>query len=469
MKEETRVQNRVGIIGMAVIALALVVMVAGSGFAQKKIVVAGDPSLLKITEDMRGEIIDSISQALNEIYVFPEVAKKMEKTMRDNLKKGKYKDTETIDEFAEMLSRDLLDISHDKHLRVRYMTPEEAAEPERMSQEDVSDEDIAKQREMQRRRAAASNFGFKKLEILPGNIGYLKLDGFNDAEFAGPTAVAAMNFLANCEAIIFDLRENGGGSPSMIQLLTSYFLEEPTHINSFYVRAEDSINQFWTLPYVPGPKMTGTDLYVLTSNYTFSAAEEFTYNMKNLKRATIVGETTGGGAHPVTRGVFPNLNIAMSLPFGRAINPISGTNWEGTGVTPDIETSRDNALTAAHLEALKTLKENTTDPDRLAVIQWGITGLEAAMNPVTLDEETARSYTGAYGPRKITYDNGVLYYQREDRPRQELLPLTKTIFHMDGVGYFRLEFVLDDSGKAVKVVGHYDNGHTDENNRTGDA
>ena len=153
------------------------------------------------------------------------------------------------------------------------------------------------------------NFYFERVERLDGNVGYLDFRQFVDARLAGATAVAAMNFLSNCDAIIIDLRQNGGGEPSMIQLLTSYFFDEPKHINSFYVRYSDSIEQFWTQAYVPGKKMPDVPLYVLTSSYTFSGAEEFTYNLKNLKRATIIGETTGGGAHPVSDRYFPTLNV----------------------------------------------------------------------------------------------------------------------------------------------------------------
>jgi len=123
----------------------------------------------------------------------------------------------------------------------------------------------------------------------------------------------------------------------VIQLISSYFFADPTHLNSFYIRHEDTVEQFWTQAYVEGPRMTDVDLYVLTSSYTFSGAEEFSYNMKNLKRATIIGETTGGGAHPVDTHIWPKLNFGMRVPFGRAINPITGTNWEGTGVEPDIK------------------------------------------------------------------------------------------------------------------------------------
>jgi C-terminal processing protease CtpA/Prc len=140
------------------------------------------------------------------------------------------------------------------------------------------------------------NCGFRKVEILPGNIGYLKFDMFADASFCGPTVVAAMNFLAHVDAIIFDLRENGGGDPKMVALVLSYLFDQPTHVNDLYNRKDDATTQYWTLPFVPGIRLGSAPAFVLIAKRTFSGAEEFTYDLKNLKRATIVGETTGGGA-----------------------------------------------------------------------------------------------------------------------------------------------------------------------------
>jgi retinol-binding protein 3 len=407
-------------------------------------------------------IIDSVTATLDSFYVFPAKAKEMDKLAHDQYRKGAYKSITSAAAFAEKLSTDLFAVCKDKHFGIRYLPPQSrpALQQDSLAQKRNEEAELA--------RLRRENFYFQRLERLDGNVGYLDFRQFVDASLAGATAVAAMNFLSNCDAIIFDLRENGGGEPSMIQLLLSYFFAEPKHINSFYVRSRDAIDQFWTQAYVPGKKMLDIPLYVLTSNYTFSGAEEFTYNLKNMKRATIVGETTGGGAHPVAEHYFPTLAIEMRVPYGRAINPITGTNWEGVGVAPDIAVPQEKALTTAHMEALKTLRKGITDEQRGFQLDWAIVGLAAELEPVTVDIALLQKYTGKYGPRTITLENGNLYYQREGRPKFKMVPLTQETFALEQLSSFRLKFVMTSSGPASEVVGTYEDGHSDISPRTAD-
>ncbi len=404
-------------------------------------------------------IIDSVTKAMNEVYVFPDVAKNMEKLVRQNFKEGKYKAITTLAEFTERLTTDLQSVSKDKHLRIRPLPPRDPNATARPSPEEEKQERLAQLRR--------DNFGFKKVELLPGNIGYVDFRYFADAGFggAGATAIAAMNFLAYADPIIFDLRQNGGGNPSMIQLISSYLFEEPVHLNSFYIRKTDETQQFWTQGHVQGPKMTDIPVFVLTSSYTFSGAEEFTYNLKNMKRATIIGETTGGGAHPVEGHVFESLKVFMSLPFGRAVNPITKTNWEGTGIEPHIKVPADKALIVARIEATKALMEKATDEARKKQLAWVLQGLEVEKNPIKLDEKIMEAYVGIYGPRKIWLENGALFYQREGRPQYKLIPMGEDTFRLEGLDYFRIKFNKDSSGKVVELVGRYDNGETDSNKR----
>ncbi len=445
-------------VAMAAITFLLVSVAVMTSHAQQ-VVVAGAEEMPAVDATAKAEIIDSIAAALNEIYVFPDVAKKMEEFMRRQLKNKAYDNITRLDEFTQKLTEDMQSVSHDGHLHVHPM-PEVQGEPG----DTLTDEQRLKRAiEFSKYR----NFGFVKVERLDGNIGYLELWQFADASFAGATAIAAMNFLANCDALIIDLRRNGGGSPSMIQLITSYFFDEPVHLNSFYIRRTDSTQQFWTQAFVEGPRMTDIPIYVLTSDYTFSGAEEFTYNLKNLERATIIGETTGGGAHPVNSRRFFNLHVDMSLPFGRAVNPITGTNWEGTGVEPHIAVPADSALDVARIEALQALLQKETNEDRKYRLDWVLNGLKAMRHPVTLAEDALKPFVGVYGPRTITLEGGHLYYQREDRPKYRLTPMGQDMFLLEELERFRIQFVRDESGTVTELIGLYNSGYRDSNERTG--
>ena len=293
----------------------------------------------------RKHVIDGAIAMLDEFYVFPEVAKKMGIAVRGHAKRGEYDSVTDGDAFARLLATHFQEVSHDKHIFVSFsptQLPEDSAPPNRDA--------IARQMEAMR----DANCAFEKVEHLKGNIGYLKFNGFGDPEICAPTAIAAMNFLANVDALIFDLRQNGGGDPKMVALLCSYLFEHPTHLNDLWTRKGDETEQFWTLPYVPGKRLPSIPVYVLTSHRTFSGAEEFTNNLKVLKRATIVGEVTGGGAHPVG-GHRIDDRFTIGVPFARAINPVTKTNWEGVGVEPDVKVPADDALTTAQELAAKEI------------------------------------------------------------------------------------------------------------------
>ena len=297
----------------------------------------GSVADFKIDAATRERVIQGAIAKLNESYVFPETASKMADSVRARQKRGEYDAVTNGATFASMLTEHFQEVSHDKHLRVNFS-------PSRLpdNQGPPPPEAVARNR----RRMEQINCGFVKVEQLADNVGYLKFNMFADPEICGPTATAAMNFVANTDALIIDLRENGGGDPKMVAYVCSYLFSQRTHLNDLWTRRTNATQEFWTSD-VPGKRLADNrPVYVLTSKRTFSGAEEFTYNLKNLKRATIVGETTGGGAHPVA-GQRIDEHFIIGVPFARAINPISKTNWEGTGIEPDVKVPAADALSTA--------------------------------------------------------------------------------------------------------------------------
>jgi hypothetical protein len=313
--------------------------------------------------------VASLARAIKDNYAFPEVADKVAHLLAQNQANGAYAKISSAREFGELLTRQLAEVAHDRHLHVFYsfnVVPAESGDPSRTV-------DARRMQAAQRR----NNYAFERVERLSGNVGYLKLNGFSDAALGGDTVAGAMAFVANTDALIIDLRDNGGGTPTMVQLLASYFLgtETPVHLNDLSWRQPGSraqeVSQWWTLPYVPGKRYLGKAVYILTSRRTFSAAEEFTYDLQVLKRATVVGETTGGGANP---GGMVRIGDHYSafIPSGHAINPVTKTNWDVKGIEPDIKVAKDDALNTAYRAALRGLIDGAQDEEQLTALRQAL-------------------------------------------------------------------------------------------------
>jgi retinol-binding protein 3 len=220
------------------------------------------------------------------------------------------------------------------------------------------------------------NSGFNKVEILKGNIGYIDFWGFDHLnESSKAKAKAVMTFVEDTDAVIFDLRKNGGGSAVMIQFISSHFFIDKTHLNSFYNRKTEEFSEFWTFDDIEGKIRPNVPIYILTSDFTFSAAEEFAYNFQNLKRATVIGESTGGGANPIYLFDLGH-GFRASIPISKAVNPISKTNWEGIGVQPDIVIDAEDAFDHAYEMALKTIKAKIKNQYQLKELNQKIKALE---------------------------------------------------------------------------------------------
>lgn len=335
------------------VALVIVLAVVTTCFGQGPASMADMP----VDAATRNAVIAKLTEDLKANYVFPDVAAKTAEMLEKNRASGKYDKLATGREFAEALTTDLQAVTGDRHLRVRFSSnPIPVRQPQA--------EPTEAERMQYRKNILSNNAGFETVERLRGNVGYIKLNGFTGPEIGKETVEAAMSFITNTDALIFDLRDNGGGSPEMVALLSSYlFGEKPVHLNSLYWRTEDRTEEFWTKPEAAKKKYLDKPVYILTAKRTFSAAEEFSYNLKNLKRATIVGETTGGGAHP--GGMFRlGDHFSAFISTGRAVSPITKTNWEGTGVEPDVKVAKDEAFKTAYVMAIEHLATKPENADR---------------------------------------------------------------------------------------------------------
>ncbi len=295
----------------------------------------------------RRVVAEAVAARVEADYVFADKAAAAARLVRSRARSGAYDRAGSERAFVEALTADLFSVTRDKHLVVRhsaagYPKAEPVGQPDPSAQE-------AELRALRRQ-----NFSVPRAEVLPGNIGYLRIDLFQAPQDAGPTLVAAMGFLKHTEALIFDLRENGGGDAAAVALVLSYLVPPQTQFVSYRDRAGKEA-QSWSAPYAPGgPWSTTRPVYVLTSGKTFSAAEEFAYDLQQLKRGTIVGARSRGGANP---GVIHRLSDhhRMFVPNEAAVSPLSGGNWEGVGVSPDVAVEPAQALSTAHRLGLKAL------------------------------------------------------------------------------------------------------------------
>ncbi|WP_269058914.1 S41 family peptidase [Catellatospora paridis] len=283
-------------------------------------------------------------------YVFPERAVPAAADVRRRLTEGEY---DGMDEaaLADALTLTLAEHCADKHLRVR------ARDARLHATVDPAEADA-----VYREHLRVTNHGIARVERLDGNVGCLDLRGVTAAGLGGRAIAAAMELVSQTDALIIDLRRNRGGSPDGAIFWTSYFFPDgETHLNSIESGAGSSLRQYWSIAYLPGERYLDRPVYVLTSGFTFSAGEELSYNLQTQGRATLIGETTRGGAHPTDRfPITPTLEI--TVPVARSINPVTGTNWEGTGVVPDIAVPAEQAHTAAYRLALEHVLTTSTSP-----------------------------------------------------------------------------------------------------------
>ena len=324
-----------------------------------------EPPDTTIDAATRTRVIDGVLRHLDAGYIFPDKAAEMARAVRQYERSGRYDRLGKAQSFTRALTQDLQSVSRDRHLEVVYMkgeVPDELPDAEPSPDERRAREQLGKR----------VNYGFEKVERLDGNVGYLEIRSFNfTAAMVDSTLAAAMTFLASTDALIVDVRRNGGGEPEMVAAVCSYLLPANRLINKFYWRPQNRWDEFRTSQVTGRHYGTTRPVYVLTSDGTFSGAEEFAYDLQTQRRGEVVGDTTGGGAHPGgLRRVTDHFGVW--LPSGRAVNPVTGKNWEGTGVRPDVPVPASEALRTAHLRALQRLLAAEQDAERRMLLQRAI-------------------------------------------------------------------------------------------------
>ena len=390
-----------------------------------------------LTEMEKEKLLSLIKENIEKRYVYKDKSALINNELTKLSQTEKYKQSNKPAIVSSLLTEVLQ--SYDGHFNVTWVDPT-AIKKDKI------------ERESWNQRSQRSNYGFRKVESLFGNIGYIDLRFFDGSENAKLMADNIIKTLANSQAVIIDLSQNGGGSPQMVQHLSSYFFskEKPVHLNSLYWRESEQTVEFWTKTDLDSQYMPEIPLYVITSARTGSAAEEFAYNMQTQKRATLIGNTTAGGANP--GGTIPLINnFEMFISTGAAVNPITKTNWEKVGVVPEIKVKQENALNTAYKMALNTVMENTQNKWQKKEIRWHLETLDSINKPFKIEHNELKKYAGRYENREIIFQNKEIFYQRGRRSMKQLIPLSKDLFALasDSMQSNRIRFNRDKSSENI--------------------
>ena len=410
----------------------------------------------RIDAAVRQRLVDSILRQLRARYVIPEAVSRIEERLRARLRSGAYDSAASASLLGQAITQDLRTVSDDLHFDVTYDPARErelvaagAATSQRLPEIAPSAERLAALRQ--------ANYHFRRAEHLPGNVGYIDLRLFVNLDQSRETAIAAMSFLAHTDAVVIDLRRNPGGNGNLVNFLASYFFgAEPVELASSYDRETNTTTRTHTLRELPGRRLTQTDVYILTSEQTGSAAEAFAFVLQQANRARTVGTRTAGAGHgggwvPVGDGFI------IFMPTFRAFNPRTGRGWNSTGVQPDIAAPVERALEIAHLEAVRRLAARATDENRKRQLEWLVPLLELrATGPRTVEPATLERYAGHYERAIISIEQGQLRFQGNG-PRRNLYALSDGTFLIEDTeippeNQARLRFIVNTEGAVTGLV-----------------
>lgn len=433
-------------------ALILVLAYSALAYAQET---ADKPPV--INSQLRQKLVDNITRELQERYVVPEKIEHIAAHLRTKLKSGAYDKIDSTNELASALTNDLRTASKDLHLLVTYNPALERALKNAPPLPSVELPELPPTPEQLTRNRQA-NYDFRKLEILNGNVGYLELRSFVDLNQSKDTAAAAMNFLANTDAVIIDLRRNPGGFINLEIFLASYFYGvDPVELLSRYHREGNVTVKEWTLREVPGKRLQHVDLYILTSRETGSAGEGFAFMLQQRQRAKIIGEQTSGAGYgnkeiPIGDG------FVFFVSTFRQFDPRTGRGWQEVGVKPDIAVPAERALSVAHFEATKNLIDKTSDARRKQQLNWlaGLLQLEAH-GPKQIPSAVLETYAGNYdGKIVVSLEQGQLYFLGASGVRRKLHALADDTFLVEDPSVppenqARVRFTKTATGKVTEL------------------
>ena len=336
--------------------------------------------------------VRKVAEVMAAHYVLPEVGTQIEAGLMARLQRGEYRGSEDLFRLARRLTEDVREESGDLHLRVEPLWPPN--DPRRLNDDEMDPEAEARALRMLRFR----NYDVPKVEVLPGNVGYLQLNGHVDPDHASRTVTAALEFLGSSDALILDLRKNGGGYERINMLICSYLFEEETKLLTMRSRDEKETVQFWSHP-VSGPKLTDVPVFLLLSERSFSAAESLAFMLQGHGRATVVGERTSGGGNGPDYFHLPEIGLTLSISVHEFMDPNREPYYEGVGIVPDIETTAARALDTAWLAALDGFLAAETDENMRFIYGFHRFRVRGRLDPEPLDDASIEEYVGTYATR----------------------------------------------------------------------
>lgn len=410
-------------LGLALLA-GPVILTPRVGLAQQD--VAAGP----FSAATRTSVIEAAISRLEQSYIEADTGRLIGEQLRRKLQSGAYDRFDNPAQFADAVTRDLRSLNGDLHLSLRYVT------------------DRGPNRTNPLGDPRRQNFGLGRVEILEGNVGYLEITAFAGAQGYQEAVGDAMRLLARTDAIIIDVRRNGGGSGEMSHLVFSHFLgADPVPTIAVKRRSSPQPTIRKSIAEVPGPRRTEVPLYVLTSQATGSAAEEFSFVLKNLGRATIVGSRTAGAGHMVN-GFPVGSGFVLGVSITRVSDPATGKEWEKVGVQPDRVVPAEAALLEAHAAAVRRLMENSPDQDWNRSLTRILTTLEARQTARQPDAAWLNRLAGEYAGRAVSVRSGRLFYARRTGGLSEEL----TWLGGNRFGLGATQYLFEEEGSVVRLV-----------------